>query len=101
MPPALGIECCRCSSVLNGLVFEYPEGYVGYACCISVGYQVKGGPRRSIRIDSALLTEEHLTERQLLAALQSSTSMKSHSYEVNIEEKLPYFTLRTHKYKKL
>ena len=101
MSSALGKECYICSNVLNGLIFEYKDGYIGYNCCLSVGQELEGSVRRPMRINTALLTEEALNSYQLLAAIQSSTTIKPCFNEPIIKEPPLYLTPIFTKYKRL
>lgn len=101
MPIALGKECINCSSILNGIVFGFQDGYIGYNCCVSLGTKHTGSFKKPFRIDTALLTEEQLTDYQLLSALQSSTNLKPPIFEPVERDRSPYFTLFKPKYKKL
>ena len=101
MSSALGKECCICSSLLNGVIFEYKDGYIGYNCCLSAGQELEGSVRRPMRINTALLTEEALNDYQLLAAVQSSVALKPCCNEPIAKESPVYFTPFFTKYKRL
>jgi len=101
MSSPLGKDCCICSCLLNGLIYEYTGGYVGYACCISNSRNLTSEFRNYWRIDTFKSTEIKLSDEQLIAALQSTTAVMP--VINNYEEKEIYldFTLYKHKYKRL
>lgn len=97
----LGKECSLCSSLLNGLIYEFKEGYVGFNCCITSDKMFESKIKNYWRIDTAKETEEVLSEHQLLSALQSSVAIIPLINTKKKDNKTYYTLLYKHKYKRL